>query len=270
MFIAGMPKCGSYFLYDLLGQHPQINMHSGKEPSYFQGKLSEQEYLAGFRQGDFSYYGDGSVGQMTDSAALKKIKQQTVDPKFIVLARQPVKRAISHYYHRVNVGLETRSLDKVLQNPDDSECYPVFYSRYRKHLEHLFKVFPPEKVKLIIAEDLYAQPRKVYMDLLEFLQLSPYEPHPEQATTNQGRVPKSRKLAYWSKKLSQKKTLKKSFSLLLPLLRRLRRNLEKLNSRNVKATETVNREQLKLLEKELQPEIDYMRRILHRPNLWEN
>lgn len=270
LIIGGMPKCGSYFLYDLLDQHPEINMHSGKEPGYFLNQMPREQYLEGFEKGSYKYRGDGSVGQMIVPEALQKIKAEIKDPKFFILLRDPVKRAISHYHHRVNVGLETRSLSKILATPHDPECYPIYYSRYKKHLGDFFEVFDRRQTMIIIAEDFYADPKKIYQEILQFLELENQEPQLGKATKNTGRVAKYRKLAFISRRLSRYQALKNRLSFALPALRFLRKQVDKLNSQNTKASELIKGEDKDILIRELEPEAIFIQKFMNRPELWKD
>lgn len=269
LFVPGMPKCGSYYLYDLLNQHPEINMCQVKEPAYFTEKINAKEYESKFSDNYYKYYGEATVEYLIDKRALNKIKRDVENPKFIILLRHPVKRAISHYFHRVNGGVDNTRLSHLLK---DSQSYPIDYSNYQKHLTIFFKIFDKRQTLIIISEDLFNDPVLVYNKILQFLDLVPHclDLELKKANQNKGKISKSLKLSFHLRKLSRNNKLKKKLGALLPLFRLTRMKLENLNTTNIRQKDFIHDKYYSNMVSILKNDVIYVRNLLNRNDLWED
>jgi Sulfotransferase domain len=115
--------------------------------------------------------------------------------KLIVLLRNPVDRAYSHYLERTRNGTEPLSFEEALAREPErlkgeldrllkEESYYSFahehYSYvsqglYLDQLEQWWSVYPRDQVCLIRSEDFFDDPNEVYRRVLEFLELPPWE-----------------------------------------------------------------------------------------------
>jgi hypothetical protein len=109
--------------------------------------------------------------------------------KLIVLLRDPVDRAFSHYNLMKRKGRETLSFeDAVAAEPhrlasedDKPSCEPHYCGEhhfyhsylargiYADQLQRWFNLFPREQIRVIKSEELYAQPERVVNETCEFL-----------------------------------------------------------------------------------------------------
>jgi hypothetical protein len=98
--LAGVEKSGSSSLYRYLAQHPDIYMSPVKEPNYFSGvplgPLSEYESLFDGATADQAR-GEASVGYFNDASTAARIRQVLPDATVLLMLRNPVERAYSHY-----------------------------------------------------------------------------------------------------------------------------------------------------------------------------
>jgi hypothetical protein len=101
----GAAKSGTTTLYDILRQHPDIYVPSFKEPHFFDIienfinglQWYEQTY---FRQANRKIISDFTPSYFFDDDAPKRIFESLGrDIKFLVIIRNPVDRAYSHYLH---------------------------------------------------------------------------------------------------------------------------------------------------------------------------
>ncbi len=129
LFIIGAAKCGTTSLHEYLDQHPDIFMARVKEPHYFsqverilydyKEKFSPEkeyhtwvikekdQYLNLFKDGEKSIYrGESSPSYLWDADAARKIYAFNPRAKLIVLLRNPIKRAFSHYQMGVHAGFQ--------------------------------------------------------------------------------------------------------------------------------------------------------------------
>lgn len=128
--IVGAAKSGSTSLYKYLSQHPEVFMPVNKEPNYFvaeyQQKMAKDcpsykidmnrmvfdknAYCNLFKKATFNHkaIGEASVTYLfKPEFAIPKIKKELGDPKIIIILRNPIKRAFSHYSYCCELGLET-------------------------------------------------------------------------------------------------------------------------------------------------------------------
>jgi hypothetical protein len=89
--------------------------------------------------------------------------------RLIASLRQPADRAYSSYLQRFASGQETRRVEEVLQ----PGSYPFEASRYYPRLRRYYDRFPREQIKVILFEDLDANPQDVLRELFRFLDVDP-------------------------------------------------------------------------------------------------
>jgi hypothetical protein len=173
LFIVGAMKAGTSSLHEYLHQHPQIFMSRTKEPQYFaphrtrygmwgQGNPLPEPgsdwYLRLFADaGDVMYAGEGSVSYTARhwvSGCEQRIWEFNPDARIIYLIRDPVERAISHYWHFVAAGRETLSPSRALRERDDY----LARSDYAYQIEPYLRRFGEDQVYLLTLEELQADP----------------------------------------------------------------------------------------------------------------
>ena len=126
LFILGAAKAGTTSLYHYLKQHPQIYLSSIKEPHFFD---DDENFAKGLNNYVKQYFRNSEMYPITGEATpyiqngikvASRINQAYSNnpPKFVIILRDPVKRAWSHYMHRVRTGLETNSFEDALLRKD--------------------------------------------------------------------------------------------------------------------------------------------------------
>src|SRR5262249_18546299 len=105
--------------------------------------------------------------------------------KLIVLLRDPVARAYSHFRHMVQRGREKLSFADALdqetarlaEGPSaisyDRFSY-LLRGHYKAQLENLFKHFPREQVLILKSEELFSKTQSIYDEVVSFLKLDAY------------------------------------------------------------------------------------------------
>lgn len=197
--IIGAQKCGTTSLYHYLTQHPQIVSASCKEVHFFD--LNYQFGLEWYtaQLGEFaranSLCGEASPYYIFHPQVPARVARHFPQVKLIVLLRNPVDRAISHYYHEVKLGCETLSLeDAIAQESDrlhgeleklqtDANYYSynhqhyTYLSRglYLQQLQHWMTFFPQEQFLILKSEDFWENPDRTLVEVLNFLQLPPLQ-----------------------------------------------------------------------------------------------
>ena len=182
LFIVGFAKCGSSFLYNLLGKFPDISFSSLKEPNFFGSNsyLSSEEYHSLIDQSsEFKFFGDATVEYILDASSLMRIKEYNNKAKIIIVMRDPVQRAWSHYWHRVKSGEETRHLDQILKLEEEvfSQQYFIRYSEFAKGILNVISVFD-DNYKIVYLDRLKSDEfqKETIKEVLTFIEFTVDKP----------------------------------------------------------------------------------------------
>lgn len=149
LVIPGAAKSGTSSLHELLNLHPQICMSERKEPHYFcrpdvHARGADFHNSLFDKTGQEQIFGESSTGYLLWPEAITQIRHDLADPKIIILLREPVARAFSHYRWRYRLGLETRSFLRAMQedgygydpmHPDGGYGYTAYlqFSNYAEY-----------------------------------------------------------------------------------------------------------------------------------------
>ena len=204
-FIIGAPKSGTTSLYEYLKGHPDVFMPAVKEPTYFAPDLppNTSEHMLRFGPdhdvylelfagaGEARRIGEASVRYMSSRVAPGLIRDFQPRPFIVAALRNPVDMVHSLHAHRVAGGTEDLiDLEAALEAEEDrragrrippnSNAARSVYTdraRYGEQLERWFNAFGPERIHVIIFEEMVRQPAESFHRLLEFLGVDPnYQP----------------------------------------------------------------------------------------------
>jgi hypothetical protein len=122
-FVLGVAKGGTTSLHHYLRQHPALFLPYEKELHFFDA--DEERFSTGLDQylRYFSDAGDRLAGDATPSyfrnveVVADRMRHLYGDapPQFLLLLRDPVERAYSHYLHNVSEGREPLSFEEALE-----------------------------------------------------------------------------------------------------------------------------------------------------------
>lgn len=262
LLIAGAAKAGSSTLYHYLGEHPDVCMSSGKEPAFFtkNWKKGIGWYESQFVEySDESVIGEATVEYMRDPIATQRIWEVIPDVKFIFTLREPISRAVSHYWWRVHNGHESRSFDEVLT--EGREAFFVDYGLYYTHISRFLDYFPLEHMHFVILERMASDHDIVFQEMWDFLELREQNIIQNVSARNNAVAPRSEKLK--SLLLSIRKSAFKRLipSILKPLIRRSLTLAENVNKESFEPPE-LRSDQIKMLKSFFDPEIEGLEEIL--------
>ena len=198
--LVGAQKSGTTSLFRYLIQHPQVIPPIKKEIQYF-----DKNYLKGF-----SWYkahfplkhticdkcitGEASTDYSFHPLAPERIRSDLGRPKLILLLRDPAKRAISHYYHYLNKGWETLSINDAFDLEEDriSRDYQNLFKSnlmkdraskryirysylkkglYLEQIKRIHKLFGKEYLFIGSLEEMTNHPEDFYRRICSFLQI---------------------------------------------------------------------------------------------------
>jgi len=194
--IIGAAKAGTTSLYHYLRQHPDVFMSAVKEPRYFwqeglaDGRLEifgREAYERLFRDVTSQRaIGEATTHYLNSPTAPERIAADLPDVKLIVSLRNPAERAYSSYLGRLQGGEERRGVEEAMR----AGSYYVESSRYHASLLRYFARFGRERIKVILFDDLVANPREVVRDLFDFLGVDSTFEVDVAATHNRAAVPR--------------------------------------------------------------------------------
>jgi hypothetical protein len=207
--MAGAQKCGTTSLFEYMAEHPSVYEPITKEIGYFDRYYNEKDikwyrtqfpsvltknYVKYVRREPF-VTGEASTGYILNPHSLRRIADLLPKVKIILLLRDPVDRAFSHYQHSVRDGLEplsfTQALDreeerigaKWKRTMEDGNFYDfeialhayLLTGVYVEQVKVLMNLFPMERVLILKNEDLLSDPTGILNTTLRFLDLPPME-----------------------------------------------------------------------------------------------
>jgi hypothetical protein len=204
--IIGAQKAGTSSLYEYLTAHPSIPRAVTKEVHYFDLNYFRGEgwYRSHFPTGMTAAVQrrlrgvelapcEASPYYLFHPLAPQRVRETLPGVKLIVLLRDPIKRALSHYHHEVAMGREPLPLEEALERePERLEGevervaadprYPGFglqtYSylsrgHYAEQLERWFAHFDRGDFLIMDASDLYADPQRTVDRVCGFVGVPP-------------------------------------------------------------------------------------------------
>lgn len=202
--IIGGKKCGTSSLYNYLAEHPGVAPAFRKEVHFFDNssKAGSLRYRAYFPSSVYRSYvrhrrGSGFItGEATPyylfyPLAPKRVRQMVPEARLIVLLRNPVDRAYSHYHHEVRRGTEDATFEQAIEREAErlggereemlrnggydslSHRRYSYLSRgvYVDQLRNWRDYFPEEQILILKSEDLYSDPASIVEQSLDFLGL---------------------------------------------------------------------------------------------------
>jgi len=200
--IIGVQRCGTTSLYRYLTSHPNIISASRKEVHFFDNHFNKgvNWYYKNFsditklRKKD-CITGEASPYYIFHPHAYKRIYNLLPQVKLIVLLRNPVNRAYSHYHHEVRNGFETLSFSEAIAKEEerlageldkmmkDKYYFSFNYNHfsykargiYIEQLQKWLKLFEEEQLLILKSEKLYANPQSTINRALDFLGLPEWQ-----------------------------------------------------------------------------------------------
>jgi hypothetical protein len=172
----GAQKCASTWLHDVLVDHPQLSMPTEvKEVDYFsyhhqRGPQWYEQRFDAIAQGTLcgEMCGEISPSYMHTPDVVTRVAEYNPDMRIILIARDPIARAISNHKHELRIGNiqgDDMSFEFGLRNNEDY----IEQGLYAKHLENWQSRFPVEQFLVLKFDDVVTDPAKALAVVCEFL-----------------------------------------------------------------------------------------------------
>ena len=191
-FIVGAPKSGTTSLYHYLSEHPQVEMSSQKEPNYFSDKAIHNQgmyyvknrvntldkYESLFAQKESVVYGECSVSYLFYENVAEDIKKYNPNAKIIIMLRNPIERAFSHYLMDYRLGLISDSFENIIAKKSKHKNAHLFYqqyikvSKYAKQIQRYLDFFEKENILFVDYEDFKKNGSEIVFQVYDFLNIS--------------------------------------------------------------------------------------------------
>lgn len=211
-FVVGAAKSGTTSLYEYMKMHPQVYMAPIKETHHFSTDIDNTKFRPNYarslnkdlskfletdmKEGIFHAFvkewdqyeklfanvqDEIAIGEITNSylysqEAAKNIRQKFPDAKVIMMLRNPVERAFSHYLMDLRIGYETADFMTALKkdmarDPKGwgiSNLY-VEIGMYAEQVKRFMEVFPEQQRRIYLFDDFKKNPGAVVKDMFAFL-----------------------------------------------------------------------------------------------------
>lgn len=193
--IIGTQKGGTTSLNYYLSEHPNIISSMIKEMPFWSNQVHRglEWYFSHFPPIPTDYnclVGEATPMNFNSPEVAENLVKFFPNVKLILLLRNPIDRAVSHYYHWLSLKWELSSFEEAIQREINQleDQKTDFWTKlhnpkiqgylakglYIYFLEKWIKVFPREQFLILSSEEFYANPDLKTTEVLNFLGLPEY------------------------------------------------------------------------------------------------
>jgi len=187
--VAGTQKAGTSALDALLRQHHEICMPTGKEVHFFDtdkyfinGKADYRIYHSFFEPNpSHKILGEITPVYMYWHETPRRIWEYNPDIKIVIILRNPIERAFSHWNMQRDRGRETRTFWSAINSerektreslPFQNKSYSyIDRGFYTEQIKRIQFYFPDEQILILKYEDFLEQPNESLHKICSFLDI---------------------------------------------------------------------------------------------------
>lgn len=206
--VVGTQKGGTTSLFRYLVQHPSVLRSRKKEVDFFTDDYGKgtswysdqfpsriERLRASLRHRSRTLTGEATPYYLFHPLAPARIQAYCPDAKIIMMLRDPVERAYSHYKHHKKLGEETLDFASAIDAEDDrlageldklatdasyvANNYRLYSykarGRYVEQLERWLATYPKESLLILHSEEFFADPAAGFLQVQRFLNLPVHE-----------------------------------------------------------------------------------------------
>ncbi len=229
--VIGAGRSGTTSLHHYLGQHPEIYLCPEKSPNFFVSDEVQPEWegptvrrMAQHWVRDRGAYealfdrarGERAIGEASPVylqalSAAPAIAKLCPDARLVAILRDPVDRAYTHFLGRRRDGLDSRVDFREVVAEERSRPLPdsvafgnyLGCGRYHHFLGPYFELFPRERIRVYLYDDLVSDAHGLLADLFAFLDVDPtFVPSTEKRHAQTGVIENSLLRAVWTGSVS--------------------------------------------------------------------
>jgi hypothetical protein len=193
-FLVGAAKAGTTSIYAYLSQHPAVFFPAIKEPHFFTQvrPAPEQQFLIDavssrsrylrlyVRAAGHGVIGDASPSYLWHPEVPRRIRAAVPQAKIVIVLRDPVERAYSHYLMDYREGAQNKSFFEALVEDmrRSRKGWGVSYlyyelGLYAEQIERYFETFKLERVKVLMFDHFRRDPGATLREVAGFLGIDP-------------------------------------------------------------------------------------------------
>ena len=193
--IIGAQKSGTTSAYSYINDHPSVRRAARKEVHYFDlhYRRSVAWYQSFFPMGNGRrrwVTGEASPSYMMDPQVPQRVHDLIPDVRIVVLLRDPIERAYSHFNHMRETGVEpignfVEALEAEQERMQEVDSFGeasimrlrFAYARrgfYGEQLQRWFDLFPRNSIRVFLTTELANSSQTFASAAYSFLQLPPH------------------------------------------------------------------------------------------------
>ncbi len=202
LFILGAAKCGTTTLHDYLASMPEICMSNPKEPIFFECEFGrgidyyKNKYFHHWKSEEI--IGESRHRNLYLPYIPQRIYKTAPKSKLIIILRNPVDRAYSHWWYWYSRKMEINDFSSAIKNDltrinkvniiftkKEIELYCTNLDKhgrslfttyvdsgyYFEQIKRFKDMFPKNNIKIILTENLLHTPDQTINDIRQFLGL---------------------------------------------------------------------------------------------------
>ena len=185
--LAGAPRCGTTAAYDVLTTHPDLYLPEKKEQWFFWADDVWERGADWYAEQFAAHGGARRVGEATPlyyacDRAMERMAQVVPGARVLLVLREPVSRAVSHYWFNVRKSKEDLPFEEAIaRDLDGSRPWKLSrgahnyatLGKYDLHYERVLRHFPPEQVHVMLLDEMLSDTRGTFDGLWRFLGVPP-------------------------------------------------------------------------------------------------
>ena len=192
--IIGAMRCGTTTLHGYMRRHPNVRMSSPKEVHYFDRHYDRGDawYLGHFplaverwvaeRRGNPLVAGEATPVYLFDPLVPPRVKSTLPDARFLLLFRNPIDRAYSHYQRSYRIRRETHSFEEAIEaeqarlalgGDDHHDPEKAYLERgwYAQQFQRWLQLFPRDRFLVLRSEEMFRDPAATCRGVSGFLEI---------------------------------------------------------------------------------------------------
>lgn len=180
-------RSGTTTLTHWLRHHSQVEMAAVKEVHYFDRNYERGIgwYASQLPAASGMKTGEATPNYCYDPLAVERMGKQIPDARLLLLLRNPIDRAQSHYWHNRARGKEALSFEEAIEvEPERLERGALdraWYSyldrgRYLGQVDRILESFPRSSLGIFFYDDLERDPSRLFESVCRFLAVDVEDP----------------------------------------------------------------------------------------------
>jgi hypothetical protein len=193
----GVPRAGTTWLYELLARHPDVYVPPQRKEVHFFDRYYERGirwYERFFppvaQSGQYTAIGEITPSYLYCMQCPERIAGISSVERLILMLRNPVDRAYSHYQFRRRIDNFSGTFEDFLQ----SHPHAIEWGFYSRFLKNYLRYFSERQILVLIHEHAFADTARTKVELAHFLAVDPRRfAKSAEAKVNRGYMPSLRR-----------------------------------------------------------------------------